>query len=103
MCRNITPKGVAQAYVDIRATLGSYGFNWIQGSLYVSQAEDLTKLFSAIDALTGLAWLPPHSSVPGRAAVRLHDPRQDLTRPAPNLHPRRTGSGPSRFTSSITA
>lgn len=49
------PKGVAQAYVDIRATLGSHGFNWIQGSLYVSQAEDLTKLFSAINALTGLA------------------------------------------------
>lgn len=53
------PKGVAQAYIDIRATLGSYGFNWIQGSLYVSQAEDLTKLFSAIHALKGLVWLPP--------------------------------------------
>ena len=53
------PKGVAQAYLDTRATLGSYGFDWTQGSLYVSQAEDLTKLFSAINAPKGLAWLPP--------------------------------------------
>ena len=31
------PKGVAQAYIDIRATLGSYGFNWIQGRRSVRQ------------------------------------------------------------------
>ena len=53
------PKGVAQAYIDIKATLGNHGFNWIQGSLYVSQTEDLTKLFSAINALKTLMWLPP--------------------------------------------
>ena len=43
----------------MRAILGSYGFDWTQGSLDVSQAEDLTTLFSAINALKGLAWLPP--------------------------------------------
>lgn len=52
------PKGVAQAYADIRATLAGHGFDWIQGSLYVSRNEDLAQLFAAIAALKALAWLP---------------------------------------------
>ncbi|MCW6512464.1 virulence factor [Lichenifustis flavocetrariae] len=52
------PKGIAQAYNDIRTTLAGHGFNWIQGSLYLSQTEDLTQLFSAILSLKGLPWLP---------------------------------------------
>lgn len=52
------PRGVPQAYADIRTTLARHGFDWIQGSLYVSSDEDLTKLFTAIAALKALPWLP---------------------------------------------
>ncbi|KQT08641.1 virulence factor [Methylobacterium sp. Leaf399] len=52
------PKGVPQAYADIRSTLDRYGFAWIQGSLYVSSDEDLAVLFSAITALKALPWFP---------------------------------------------
>ncbi|MCC3244043.1 virulence factor [Methylocystis sp. WRRC1] len=52
------PKGVAQAYSDIRDTLSEYEFDWVQGSLYVSKNEDMAKLFSAIMALRTLPWFP---------------------------------------------
>lgn len=52
------PKSVAQAYADIRATLSGHGFAWVQGSLYVSEVEDLAVLFSAITALKALPWFP---------------------------------------------
>lgn len=53
------PKGVSQAYTDIKSTLEGHGFDWVQGSLYVSKSEDLAGLFSAIMALRGLPWFPP--------------------------------------------
>jgi CRISPR-associated endonuclease Cas2 len=34
------PKGVSQAYSDIRQTLEQFGFERIQGSVYVCQSED---------------------------------------------------------------
>ena len=52
------PKGVSQAYTDIGNTLSGYGFDWVQGSLYVSKSEDLANLFSAITALKALPWFP---------------------------------------------
>ena len=52
------PKGVAQAYADIGATLSNFGFNRVQGSLYTNSSEDLANLFSAITALKALPWLP---------------------------------------------
>jgi virulence-associated protein VapD len=52
------PKGVAQAYADIGATLAGFGFNRVQGSLYTNGSEDLANLFSAITALKALSWLP---------------------------------------------
>ncbi len=52
------PKGVSQAYADIGATLAGFGFNRIQGSLYVTSSDDLANLFSAIIALKTLSWLP---------------------------------------------
>ncbi|MHC2089535.1 virulence factor [Methylobacterium sp. CM6244] len=52
------PKGVSQAYTDIRTTRSGHGFDWMQGSLYTSKDEDLAKLFSAITALKGLSWFP---------------------------------------------
>ena len=53
------PKGVSQAYADIRSTLASHGFDWVQGSLYVSRIEDMAILFTAIMALKGLPWFAP--------------------------------------------
>jgi virulence-associated protein VapD len=52
------PKGVSQAYADIGATLAGFGFMPVQGSLYVSQSDDLVTLFSAINTLKALPWLP---------------------------------------------
>jgi len=53
------PKGSTQAYADIGNTLGHFGFKRIQGSLYVTENEDLANLFSAMTALRAMAWFPP--------------------------------------------
>ena len=53
------PKGVTQAYSDIGTTLRSFGFDRVQGSLYVSENEDMANLFRAIDALKKLGWFAP--------------------------------------------
>jgi len=58
MTRKHHPKGVPQAYADIGSTLKNFGFERIQGSVYVSQSEDLAQLFHAIDALKALPWFP---------------------------------------------
>ena len=52
------PKGVSQAYSDIGSTLAGFGFDRVQGSLYITQSDDLANLFSAITALKGLPWFP---------------------------------------------
>lgn len=52
------PKGVSQAYSDIGSTLAGFGFDRVQGSLYITQSDDLANLFSAIIALKGLPWFP---------------------------------------------
>lgn len=53
------PKGVAQAYSDIRMVLTKRGFEWRQGSVYVTEKEDLANLFLAIQDLKALAWFAP--------------------------------------------
>ncbi len=53
------PKGVSQAYSDIRQTLERFGFERIQGSVYVCPSEDLGNLFDAMSALKALPWFPP--------------------------------------------
>jgi virulence-associated protein VapD len=50
------PKGVAQAYDDIGATLERFGFMRVQGSVYVCEREDLANLFAAMTALRSLQW-----------------------------------------------
>ena len=45
------PRGVSQAYADIGAILHEYGFQRVQGSLYVTENEDMANLFLAIQAL----------------------------------------------------
>ena len=52
------PKGVSQAYCDIRQTLELCGFERIQGSVYVCQNEDLANLFDAIGKLKSLPRFP---------------------------------------------
>lgn len=38
------PRGVAQAYSDIGSILNQYGFRRVQGSLYVTDNEDMARL-----------------------------------------------------------
>jgi virulence-associated protein VapD len=52
------PKGVAQAYMDIGAVLGEHGFRRVQGSLYITDKEDMANLFLAIQALRARPWFP---------------------------------------------
>ncbi len=44
------PKGVSQAYAEIGAMLGEHGFHRVQGSLYVTENENMAELFAAIHA-----------------------------------------------------
>jgi virulence-associated protein VapD len=53
------PKGVSQAYADIGAILNEHGFRRVQGSLYVTDNEDMANLFLAMQALKGQSWFPP--------------------------------------------
>jgi virulence-associated protein VapD len=50
------PKGISQAYADIRALLERYGFRNIQGSLYVTDNENLANLMLAMNGLKALPW-----------------------------------------------
>lgn len=52
------PKGVSQAYQDIGGVLNSYGFERVQGSVYVTENDDLANLFRAIMDLKTLPWFP---------------------------------------------
>jgi virulence-associated protein VapD len=52
------PKGVSQAYADIGQTLSGFGFERVQGSLYVTANEDMANLFSALIALRTMSWFP---------------------------------------------
>jgi len=52
------PKGVSQAYTDIGKTLHRFNFTRIQGSVYVTETEDMALLFQAIQALKALPWFP---------------------------------------------
>ncbi len=54
--RSNHPKGVTQAYADIRNTLANFGFEWRQGSVYTTDYEDLANLTSAMIALRNLPW-----------------------------------------------
>ena len=50
------PRGPRQAYDDIKSTLNKYGFERVQGSVYVARTEDLASLFTAMDGLRDLVW-----------------------------------------------
>ena len=63
------PLSVSQAYADIGKTLVLFGFHRIQGSLYITENEDMSHLFQAIMALKSLEWFP--TSVRDIRAFRL--------------------------------
>ena len=50
---------MSQAYAEIGATLAQYGFRRAQGSLYVTEDENMALLFQAIQSLKAFAWFPP--------------------------------------------
>ena len=52
------PKGVSHAYAEIGAILIQHGFQPVQGSLYVTEDENMANLFLAIQALKGQPWFP---------------------------------------------
>ena len=52
------PRGLRQAYADVGAVLVRFGFERIQGSVYVAEDEDLTKVVRAMNALKALPWFP---------------------------------------------
>ena len=63
------PKGVTQAYAEIGTILGEFGFRPVQGSLYVTDDEDMARLFQAIQALRAAPWF--HESVRDIRAFRV--------------------------------
>jgi len=56
--RRTHPKGLTQAYADIRNLLATFDFEWRQGSVYTSNNEDLSNLFRTMNALKFLPWFP---------------------------------------------
>ena len=52
------PRGVASAYSDIGAVLRRFSFERVQGSVYVTEEDDMANLFAALLALKALSWFP---------------------------------------------
>lgn len=52
------PRGVSAAYSEIGATLRAFSFERIQGSVYVTESDDMANLFAALLALKALPWFP---------------------------------------------
>lgn len=45
-----------RAYYEIRKVMESKGFEWIQGSTYITQSEDMGNLFLLIQQLSKIPW-----------------------------------------------
>lgn len=45
-----------KAYFDIKELLASNGFEWIQGSTYLSKTDDLTALVKTVMQLSKIEW-----------------------------------------------
>ena len=50
------PKGISAAYTEIARTLAPFGFERVQGSVYLGETQDIARLFDAINALKALPW-----------------------------------------------
>ena len=44
------------AYYEIKRTLAKYEFYWIQGSTYMTNADNLLNIFNAVNALKSIDW-----------------------------------------------
>lgn len=52
------PRGVSQAYSEIGAVLADHGWRRVQGSLYLTEDENMANLFQTIAALRDRPWFP---------------------------------------------
>ena len=52
------PRGVSAAYADIASALRQFFFERVQGSVYVTELDDMANLFAALLALRALPWFP---------------------------------------------
>jgi virulence-associated protein VapD len=52
------PRSVPAAYDEIGRVLSKFSFEWKQGSVYISENEDLANLVMAMNALKALPWFP---------------------------------------------
>jgi virulence-associated protein VapD len=50
------PKGISSAYTEVGRTLAVFGFERVQGSVYLTHNPDLSNMFDAISALKALRW-----------------------------------------------
>lgn len=50
--------GAQKAYADIGRELRAFGFERVQGSVYVTKNDDLANLLAAITSLKALPWFP---------------------------------------------
>ena len=59
-CGEATPEtsGWRAESQDIGAALRRFGFERVQGSVYVTEKDDMANLFSALLALKALPWFP---------------------------------------------
>ena len=52
------PRGYQGAYADIGKALRKYGFEGVQGSVYLTENQDIGNLMAAILALKAMPWFP---------------------------------------------
>ena len=50
------PKGISSAYTEIGRTLQPFGFERVQGSVYLTSNPSMASLFDAIAALKAMDW-----------------------------------------------
>lgn len=50
------PKSVRQAYLDLESALGRFGFRRVQGSVFVTDEEDMANLFRALSSIRDMPW-----------------------------------------------
>jgi len=79
------PNGVSAAYGQIAKTLKSYEFEWVQGSVYVTENNNMANMATAILALRNLPWFP--KVVRDVRAFRVED-WSDFTAIAKGLSPK---------------
>lgn len=56
--RAATSKRCCTSLSDIGAILNEHGFRRVQGSLYLTDNEDMANLFLAVQALRSQSWFP---------------------------------------------